>query len=336
MLQAGYWVLYLALLAVLFFLLTLFQKPPMTLGNWCRIMAGFAVTPAVIGFYSFYCLLFPYYLRTKNSFSTFLLSLAVALFSAFVGIVLLTLLMDARFIENDGIIGVATVTVILAFIALVNGSIGFIIKGFESWLRDMKLKEELGQKNYEMELALIKSQLDPHFLFNTINNIDILIEKDSTKASAYLNKLSDIMRFMLYETKTNRILLAKELAYIEKYIALQKIRTSNDHAMRYVVNGDPGTTMIAPMLFIPFIENAFKYADLKVDGAVRIMFEIDKGVIGFECHNLVEMGGQSERQTGGLGKQLIERRLELLYPGKYHLSTHLEGQYYRVKLTLEG
>ncbi|KAA0989178.1 sensor histidine kinase [Dyadobacter aurulentus] len=335
LIQIGYWVLYGMLLAVLFFLLTLSQRQQMRFGNWCRIMAGFAVTPGVIGFYAFYCLLFPYYLRTKNLFSTLLLSLGVALLSALTGTAVLTLLFDTKFLDNDGIIGLIAVVLPLAFIALVNGSIGFIIKGFETWLRDMKLKEELDQKNYEMELALIKSQLDPHFLFNTINNIDILIEKESAKASAYLNKLSDIMRFMLYETKTNRILLTKELAYIEKYIALQKIRTANDNALTYIVDGDPGSRMIAPMLFIPFIENAFKHADLTTNGAVRIKFVLNESVVAFECDNLVKAGREAEKHTGGLGKQLMERRLELLYPGKYHLSTSLEGQHYRVKLTVD-
>jgi LytS/YehU family sensor histidine kinase len=263
------------------------------------------------------------------------LSLVVAVLATLAGMLVLSLLMSPTYLENDGINGAIAVAAPLVFIALVNGTAGFVIRGFESWFDDIKLKAELNQKNYQMELALIKSQIDPHFLFNTINNIDILIEKDSVKASAYLNKLSDIMRFMLYETKTNRILLTKELAYIGKYIALQKVRTSNVNAMSYVVQGDPGSKLIAPMLFIPFIENAFKHTNLTVDGAVKIIFVIDKKMVMFECENLVELTPQSGKELGGLGKELMERRLALLYPGKHHLATIFNNQLYRVKLTVE-
>jgi two-component system, LytTR family, sensor kinase len=335
LLQLAYWILYAMLLAVLFFLLTLFQRPPMSLGQWCRIMLGFAVIPGVIGFYSFYSFLFPYYLRTEKSLSVALLALLAALLAALAGMVVLTVMLNAKYLTNDSLRGAISVAVPITFIALVNGSIGFVIKGFESWFNDMKLKEELTRKNYEMELALVKSQLDPHFLFNTINNIDILIEKESVKASDYLNKLSDIMRFMLYETKTSRILLTKELAYIEKYIALQRLRTSNSNAISYQLDGDPGSRTIAPMLIIPFIENAFKHTNLKADGAVGITFTIEESKVVFKCENLVELRATLETEAGGLGKELMERRLALLYPGKYELVNTFDEQHYQVKLTVE-
>lgn len=335
MVQLGYWLLYALLLGVLYFLLTLFQRPPMPFMHWCRLMGGFAVIPGIIGFYSFYAWVFPHYLRTKSRIELILLSLAAATLATLAGIMLLTVLFNANYWDNDGLSGVLGLAIPIMFIALVNGAIGFIVKGFESWLMELKLREEVNLKNYEMELALVKSQMDPHFLFNTINNIDILIEKDSVKASAYLNKLSDIMRFMLYETKANRILLTNELAYIEKYIALQKIRTSNVHAISYGLQGDPDGRMIAPMLFIPFIENAFKHTNLRADHAVRISFTIREDLIVFECENQAGPGAGPEKQPGGLGNKLMERRLELLYPGKHHLETVLKDEEYRVKLTVE-
>ncbi|SKB77914.1 Histidine kinase [Dyadobacter psychrophilus] len=308
----------------------------MSFTNWCQIMAGFAVIPGLTGFYSFHSFLFPYYLRTKKSLHLLLLSVVVAGIATLAGMLLLTLQFNTTYLENDGISGVIAIAIPVAFIALVNGAAGFVIRGFEAWFHDIKLKAELNHKNYQMELALIKSQIDPHFLFNTINNIDILIEKDSIKASAYLNKLSDIMRFMLYETKTNSILLTKELAYIEKYIALQKVRTSNVNAINCIIQGDPGSKMIAPMLFIPFIENAFKHTNLTIDGAVKIIFVIGKKMVMFECENLIEQTPQPEEQSGGLGKELMERRLALLYPAKHHLLTTFGDHHYRVKLTVEA
>jgi sensor histidine kinase YesM len=219
--------------------------------------------------------------------------------------------------------------------AAINGVIGLVMKGFITWYEEIKLKEDLDHKNYEMELALVKSQISPHFLFNTINNIDVLIEKDAKKASVYLNKLSDIMRFMLYETKTEEIFLTEELTYIEKYIDLQKIRTSNPNYVHFQVYGDPEDVTIAPMLFIPFIENAFKYAEnKKVENAIKIRVVIVKDRIGFDCENVFSDETEGRPEPGGLGNDLIRRRLMLLYPRTHSLEITNLNNVYKVTLIL--
>ncbi|HXD92543.1 MAG TPA: sensor histidine kinase [Bacteroidia bacterium] len=186
-----------------------------------------------------------------------------------------------------------------------------------------------------MELALVKNQINPHFLFNTINNIDVMIAKDAGQASAYLNKLSDIMRFMLYETKTEKIPLSKELTYIEKYIDLQKIRTSNINYVNYHVEGDGGNLVIAPMLFIPFIENAFKHAEnKKLDNAVNIKLTLSKEMITFECENKFSESASNNDEQSGLGNELIAKRLQLLYPNKHTLDVSNKNQTYHVKLVV--
>jgi LytS/YehU family sensor histidine kinase len=139
--------------------------------------------------------------------------------------------------------------IFISFVSLIIGIMALVTRGFITWYGELKLKEELKQKNHEMEIALVKSQLDPHFLFNTLNNIDILILKNATEASNYLNKLSDIMRFMLFETKTDKVLLSKEIEYIEKYIDLQKIRTANANYVNFEIVGSPKGKTIAPMVF---------------------------------------------------------------------------------------
>ncbi len=120
------------------------------------------------------------------------------------------------------------VILLLGVIAFANGVLALVIRGFITFYGEIRLKEDLKRQNAELELALIKSQISPHFLFNTLNNIDVLIEKDAfARASSYLNKLSDILRFMLYETKTDRISIGEELRYIREYIELQMIRTAH-------------------------------------------------------------------------------------------------------------
>ena len=172
-------------------------------------------------------------------------------------------------------------------------------------------------------------------MFNTINNIDALIAKDAASASAYLNKLSDIMRFMLYETKTEQIPLTKELTYIEEFIALQKIRTTNQHYINYTVQGDAANVIIPPMLFIPFIENAFKHAEnKKAENAINIHIDIEKTKITFRCENRFNPSAQRQQDGNGLGMELIKKRLSLMYPGKHNLSINNHMGIYKVELTL--
>jgi LytS/YehU family sensor histidine kinase len=223
----------------------------------------------------------------------------------------------------------------MSILALIHGMIALVMKGFINWYGDIKIKKELQQKNFETELALVKSQLSPHFLFNTINNIDVLITKDPVQASAYLNKLSDIMRFMLYETKTELIPLQKELAYIDKYIDLQKIRTANPDFIQYSAAGIIGSWTIAPMLFVPFIENAFKHALNKKDSAgIIIRINTNEKAIHFYCENKFSENPLAGYEPGGLGNGLIKKRLALLYPGKHTLLTKKENNIFTVDLTI--
>lgn len=212
---------------------------------------------------------------------------------------------------------------------------GFLFRTFIEWIGDRKIKAELEKDNIISQLELLKLKINPHFLFNTINNIDILIQEDAIKASEYLNKLSDIMRFMLYETKEEKISLAKELSYIKKYIELQKIRTTNPNYVKHEVKGEVGNLLIEPMLFIPFIENAFKHAEnKKVENAIRICFDISKDKIKFECENAFSVDNQLKNEHSGLGNELIQRRLDLLYPNKHTFEVENNNGFYKVKLLL--
>jgi two-component system LytT family sensor kinase len=211
-----------------------------------------------------------------------------------------------------------------------------ILRGFVDWYANIKLIEDLRKKNYETELALVKSQISPHFLFNTLNNIDVLIAKDATKASEYLNKLSDIMRFMLYETKTENIPMTKELSYIEKYIDLQKIRSANPDYVNYRVVGRPSPQLsIPPMLFIPFIENAFKHTESnKAESTIKINIEIEKDKIIFLCQNSYKKANEAHVGDNGLGNGLIKRRLDLLYPNNHTLVVDHGPDTYKVTLII--
>jgi sensor histidine kinase YesM len=303
------------------------------------VFTSIAIIPGVISYYYFYSILFSKYL-IQNKITLFIASgIAVSLISTLIGWVILWIAVSFK-MGYHGFRITAPIFMILILIAfffnaMANGIVGLIMRGFITSYGDIKLKEDLNKKNYEMELALVKSQINPHFLFNTLNNIDVLIQKDAVKASEYLNKLSDIMRFMLYETKTEKISLTKELMYIEKYIELQKIRTSNLNYVNYSVEGDTDDLLITPMLFIPFIENAFKYAEnRKIENAINIKVIIEKEKLLFECENNYTEAIQAVPNQNGLGNELIQKRLALLYPDKHTLEISTKNNMYKVKLIL--
>lgn len=290
-----------------------------------------AVIPAVLGFYVFYGVLFDKYLAKKKLLKFFIYQVLVSLIVA----IITEVIVHSFFKLNRNFGSVFFSGLFIAFIGLVNGIMGLVMKGFITWYNEIKIKIELNKKNYEMELALMKAQINPHFLFNTINNIDMLIQKDAMKASEYLNKLSDIMRFMLYETKSEKIPLEKELSYIEKYIELQRIRTSNPNYIKYDVKGKVEGLLIEPMLFIPFIENAFKHSEnKKLDNAIKVSFVIEKDTIVFECENAYAEETQVKLEHGGLGNDLIQRRLVLLYPNRHTIEVINNNGIYKVNLLL--
>ncbi len=301
----------------------------------------FAFLPSVISYFYYYFLLFPNYLQQKRFILSVLIGFLISLGAALFGYLLLRYFIESgRLVDMDdsgkhGRSTAVTVIVAMTLIGIVSGIVALVIKGFITWFNEIKLKEALKEKTYEMEMALIKSQLDPHLLFNTINNIDALILKDVVAASDYLNKLSDIMRFMLYETKPEKILLSKEIEYIEKYIALQKIRTANREYVHFTITGNIGSKQIAPMTFIPFIENAFKHTNnKKLENAISISITVKAQKILFTCENKFDSKPSVQRSDGGLGSQLIQKRLNLIYADKHTLEVNNTEDLYSVNLLI--
>ena len=303
----------------------------------------FAFLPSVITFYGCYFLIFPHYLQQKKITFSIIYGILITIGASIIVYILMRYLIESGQLmdmDKGGINGRSTAIrtiLVMSFIASISGIVAMVIKGFITWVDEIKLKEELRWKNHETEMALVKAQLDPHFLFNTLNNIDVLILEDATKASNYLNKLSDILRFMLYETKTDTILLEKEIEYIEKYIELQKIRTSNANYINFQITGNPGNKTIAPMVFIQFIENAFKHStNKKIDHAINVYLSIEKKTIRFVCKNKFDPKRKLKQGSNGLGNDLIQKRLNLIYPNKHTLELSNHCNLYTVNLIIQN
>ncbi len=302
----------------------------------------FAFIPSAASFYSYYFFLFPKYLQNRKIFLAIFYGILISLLAAIIGYILIRYFIESgRIIDMDegGKHGRSTAPqtlFVMTVIGLLSGGVALVIKGFITWFNEIKLKEVLREKNHEMEMLLIKKQFDPHLLFNTINNIDSLILRDAVAASDYLNKLSDIIRFVLYETRADKILLSKEIEYLEKYIALQKIRTANANYVHFEVTGHVGDKVIAPMIFIPFIENAFKHTtNKKVENAITITIFIKDASIQLICENKFDSKAIPQ-ESGGLGNELIQKRLRLIYPEKHTLEVTKDNDMYRVNLIIRN
>lgn len=213
---------------------------------------------------------------------------------------------------------------------------GFLFKTCVEWFKDRKIRAELETDRDASQLELLKSKLDPHFLFNNLNNIDVFIQEDPQLASEYLKKLSDILRFMLYEANTSKIPLTKEIEYINKYIDLQKIRTSNINFVKFEINGDATNKRISPMILIHFIENAFKFAaNKKIEDAVVVRLDISGKHLSFFCKNHISSAQEIGPVKNGLGIQLLRQKLDLLYRKDYTLITKEENNWYIVTLDIQ-
>lgn len=209
------------------------------------------------------------------------------------------------------------------------------VRLYRSWMEEQSRQVELEKQNLGSELALLRSQINPHFLFNTLNNIDLLVFKDQQKASDSIVKLSEIMRYMLYESNTADAPLERELQYLESLIDLMRLRVIDPSFIEFSVEGEARGKRIPPMLLVPFIENAYKHG--KKSGAapgIIIHFSIGPDVCHFEVRNRVETKiPMVKDRTGGIGLNNVKRRLSLLYGNEYRLINEQKGEWYEVLLT---
>lgn len=337
LLHIGYWLMY--LLLVFLFLLIASNRQHVPMLQLVRTLflsplTIIAVLPAVVSFYIFYSILFPRFLQTKRLLKLLLSGICTVVLSGAVAMVWMLALVAGK-THNPGISDILGMLAFLSVLAAINGIIAMVMRGFISWYADIRIKKELENKNLETELALVKSQINPHFLFNTIHNIDILIGVDAARASSYLNQLSDMLRFTLYEAGTDEVALARELSYIRQYVELQKIRTANAKYVEFEVSGDVDAVMVRPMILISLVENAFKHSAGISDGCViRIRVVLIEQELIFYCENRYRYNENSNHQEGGLGNELLKKRLRLSYPGKHQLQIDADEAWYRVQLKL--
>ncbi len=200
--------------------------------------------------------------------------------------------------------------------------------------------QEITAKQLQTELALLKAQINPHFLFNTLNNLYAMALRQEDPATAQgIARLSHLMRYVIYDSDVDRIELGREAEQIRSFIDLQKLRFSEEDSIRidFETEGDLEKCVIAPMLLLPFVENAFKHGiRLSTPSHIALRLAVDDGSVRFSVENSVHDAAERTDTDSALGLRNVRRRLELLYPGTHTLSISEDEGVFRVVLDLES
>lgn len=202
--------------------------------------------------------------------------------------------------------------------------------------RRERIQKEKQAQQQATELKFLRSQINPHFLFNVLNNMVSLARQKSDQLEPSLLMLSGIMRYMLYDSDTSKVPLAKEMEYLRNYIALQQLRFADQVEIETEISVEESNSSIEPMLLIAFVENAFKHGTgLVPDPYIRIRAQGVDGVLNFEVTNTYnpQEGGSKDRSSG-IGLQNVKARLQLLYPERHQLTIHPSNGLFNVSLTL--
>ncbi len=212
---------------------------------------------------------------------------------------------------------------------------GLIFTAVSRALKQDKDKEEMEKEKLTAELAFLKNQINPHFFFNTLNNIYSFVGSNPDKARQTIHQLSKLMRYMLYETDKQTIPIGKEVAFLEDYIKLMKLRLAEDVAVDLKVDQLEDHLEVPPLIFIPFIENAFKHGvSYEQPSSLSISLTSDQSGIYFDISNSIHKKSNTG-ETGGIGLTNIRKRLELLYPKQnYRLDIQQKDSKFTVNLIL--
>jgi sensor histidine kinase YesM len=209
------------------------------------------------------------------------------------------------------------------------------------YLVGQRRRRELERQQLLTELAMLKMQVNPHFLFNTLNNIYSLASLKSDRAPEAILRLADLMRYLLHDSAADTVLLAQELQHLRNFLELQRLRLPSTGAAALLLDTDgidPAQSLpIAPMLLLPLVENAFKHGDLTARPAVSIQLsQQPDGSLHFVVDNAVDPTAASPalEQPGGVGLSNLRRRLALLYPGRHHLHIDATPTHHHAALTL--
>jgi two-component system, LytTR family, sensor kinase len=281
-------------------------------------------------------LLIPAFLYKKKYFAFAFTFILMVVLSSFIKMNLLGRLLDSPALLNlSGNLKARIYDNVIPHFFLVLSAAA--VKLMTDYTRMQQRMVEMAKEKAEAELNFLKSQINPHFLFNSLNAVYFLIDKNNTGARDALHKFSAMLRYQLYEMNGDKIPIEKEMQYLEDYIDLQKLRKDEHYAVEVNRTGNLEGFFIEPLLLVPFVENAFKHISHHKDklNFIRLDLERSNGTFHFTLENSKEAGSATKEKHGGIGLNNVKRRLELLYPGKHQLKIINSIDTFSVKLELK-
>jgi LytS/YehU family sensor histidine kinase len=273
---------------------------------------------------------------------TILLMVATASLAAFITLVIIppvnSFVLPARLLKSSGQKNDSFYIALLAGLrgALTVGGLAAAIKLTKHWYVEGQRNLQLQKENMQSQLQVLKAQIHPHFLFNTLNNIYSYTQHTSPTASKMVMGLSDILRYMLYECNQQLTPLSNEFRMIEEYINLEKIRYGNKLELHIDFPEQAGEYTIAPLLLLPLVENCFKHgiSNILEHPWLNMSVTLENNWMTMNLVNSKALQAQSSLSSG-IGIENVRRRLDLLYPNKYELTINNEEEIFIVKLKLK-
>jgi two-component system LytT family sensor kinase len=214
--------------------------------------------------------------------------------------------------------------------------VGTSVSLFEQTSKLRENEKSLMEEKLNTELKLLKAQINPHFIFNALNNIYSLTYMKASSAPESVLSLSEMLRYVFYDCNKDRVPLSSEIKYIENFTAFQRMKSDSEQHIHFDIECDSKQVPIAPMLFIPFIENAFKYSRIEEDEQAFVFMHIrcDKKALYFNIRNSIPLKNKP-LQGSNTGIKNVQHRLDIMYPGHYKLDIAERGEQFEVDLKLE-
>ncbi len=310
--------------------------------HYVNLFSGFLMPPTILISYFLIYYLIPNYLLTKKYKYFILYSVYTFIISVY--IIILSILYGLIFSEGYKEVDTAPLTKTLPFIilgvyfvVLIMVSLSLIMHNYNSIVNNENLKNKILQTQLQIkdqELRFLKMQIHPHFLFNSLNTIYGFALKKKDEAPEMILKLSNLLDYILYQIEKPQVLLLEEINHLLDYVSLEKMRFHDTLEVETTVEVFNNTIQIAPMLLIPFVENAFKHGDI-INGSLNITIHIKTAndTLFFEIENT---SIQENKTKTGIGLENITKRLEMLYTDFYTLEINQTAKYFKVKLTIRN
>lgn len=330
-LHASLWAVY---ITFFIYVRSSFQQAPDI--NWPRIftIAAIHIFPAMILSYATYFYLLPNFLFKKRValfVVTFITALVLIVYSR---IQLERLVVDGfTFTEAYLYRPRFTVQTFFSYLSIV--LFVSLLRFAVDWFDLQATRKEIEKEKLTAELNFLKAQVNPHFLFNTLNNLYYLAYSKSENTTEVIEKLSQMMRYMIYDSNYPKVQLSKEIDYMQNYISLEKLRLGDKVNIQFVIEGEVDTIQITPFILLTFLENAFKHgvSNTAQQSFINVSLTCASNQLQFKVMNSRPPAPKAEEKSG-IGLQNVRRRLELSYPGHHRLDMNYSSTEYRVQLDL--